>query len=1280
MPLIFVPTDFMLSEAVNAYVEVPKTTALRTLAGIMLILWIAEWVLKGGLTRRYTLARYSTRLRDWLVEQPTRWVVVAAVAYVVVAIITTFLSQNFYISVWGEVSGQFGYSAYTTVSYFIVFAVIATHVKTRDQLWRLLGVIVLTGAVMVAYGVLQRFDADPLDLGETGASRITVTMANPVFTGATFVVTSLLTLGIGLTMLEQRGWSPLRIVLWLALISAQLIAVFWTGSRGSWLIGMPPGLLAFVALPVLAEVISSVVRDRSVPSDLLGLLGLLVLLGFFILAAQLSLLDLWDLPGLPDWHILLGFVGLLGWLSTLILLFQSRFTSGVQIFAKTFPVVASGLLITILVVMLTPTPLNNIELGLRELGGLPNLWTLVGPLGGLALLSILVLSLPPRMVVSVIRSFTKAFLVVVSGLFIALFALGLTFPTPGGPSDGGETAAVTTQVEGEAPDDASEIPEQIPEVESAATQRGLSFRTDIWSASWGLIINRPWFEYESLRISYLRPLVGYGPEMFKYTFPLESPLGGLLSHAHNFFMHHLVEQGILGFLTSVSLFLSFFVVGAVQLWGKWRTYSTTHKWLLIALLATMVGKIGELLVGVARESDLILVWILLAAFVVLPSVMAPAPQAEAASAGAQEPERPPQPRGTRGERRRGGSSRQRDRRARQSGGSPGPQIIPLGVRGGLLLSVVVLLIGWLGWLTWDKNVDYAWAAVLGASARDKFDERTLVSLQEGYDRMAQANDKAPDVPIYYNNLGALFDAYKDFAINNPEANPVPCEEFFSLGPSTNPTGSTQPFARCAEEAYLINLRAFEKNKTAPQAKLTLANSTLRLALLGYSRERGEDISDEAIRYYDELAQMLPLQPNMLANLGEVLLRLDRPGQAVEVYERVQAEHANRLDTEAIRRQLVTSYQAFALSQLKQGQSQEAQETLDETLDKYLAITQGSTDAGTALYLQGVAYRQQGELQQAVNAFEQSLAVDPKAPNSVESRLIKPQEALESLEEFLASGPNPAQSAVVLYLQGLAYQQQNELAKAIEAFEQSLALAGEVSYTSETRRHLVDAYNAESVSQLQSGQAQAAIETLEKYVAITQGSTDAGTALYLQGVAYRQLEELDKSADSLEQSLEVDASGPNAANVHRALGEVYILLRRPQEAVDILEEAIATFGDQINAEQFQQSLVSAYHSLTLSQVQQNQTQEALETLDRYLAVTEGTTDAGTAFYLQGVVYQRLEELEKSLDSLMQSLEVDADGPNVADVHQLLAAVYTALGNQEQADEHARLSEELSESSP
>lgn len=838
VPLIFVPTDFVLSEAVNAYVEVPKTTALRTLVGLMTILWILEWVLKGGLTRRYSIAHYTTRLKKWVVEQPTRWVVVAATFYVVVAIISTFLSVNFFISVWGEVSGQFGYSAYTTVSYFLLFAIIATHLKTRPQLWRLLVVIVGTGALVAFYGFIQRADLDPLDLGETGSARITATMANPVFTGAFLVTSTLMTFGLWLMVLDRWRTSSSRasallVILLGALAAAQFIAVYWTGSRGSWLIGVPPGVLAF---PVLAGV-------------------------------------------------------------------------------------AFGL-----------------------------------------------------------RSFAKTSTVLAVGLLIALFAaLGLD------PSD------------------------WVSSIKSQTVERGVSFRTEIWYDSLKLVWNRPWFEYEGLSLSFIRPLIGYGPELFKYTFPLESPVGGLLSHAHNFFLHHWVEQGILGLFSSMGLFAAFFTVGAAQLWRNRGIYSTTHKWILVVLMATVLGRLGEMMVGVARESDLVPFWIILAIFVVLPSVMRPSPEVETS------PSTPPPPRLGRRERRGGGPGR-RERRTRWSSRGYGGQAIGL-----VLVSAVVVI--FIGWVTWDKNVDYAWAARVAAQARNTFSEARF---QESQQLASKSISKAPDVPIYYNNLAAIYDSYRDYRANNPDAQLPSCAQFVPLKDGASTPQGKPTDAECIEGAYLANLNGFQKNRTSPQAKLMLANSTLKLALLDRNAYKGKDA--EAIRYYRELTQMIPWSWPLFNAWGTAAIRLGRFEEALA------------------------------------------------PLEKSLSITQGSAASARALYLKGLVHRELGETQKAIASFEQNLAISSSNPN-----------------------------------------------------------------VDEVRRQLVITYNAVAAADLNQKRAQEALETLEKSLSITQGSSSSGTALYLQGVAYRELGALEKSVESLERSLEVDGNGPNAAEAHNQLAAVYAAL-------------------------------------------------------------------------------------------------------------------------------------------
>ena len=105
------------------------------------------------------------------------------------------------------------------------------------------------------------------------------------------------------------------------------------------------------------------------------------------------------------------------------------------------------------------------------------------------------------------------------------------------------------------------------------------------------------------------------------------------------------------------------------------------------------------------------------------------------------------------------------------------------------------------------------------------------------------------------------------------------------------------------------------------------------------------------------------------------------------------------------------------------------------------------------------------------------------------------------------------------------------------------------------------------------------------------------------------------------------------------------------------------------------MVNAYNAVAAAQLEQNQAKEALEPLERSLAITQGSSSSGAAFYYQGIAYRQLNELAKAADSFERSLAVDETGPNAVNVHQQLAEVYAALGDQARSDEHAKLYEEL-----
>ena len=817
---------------------------------------------------------------------------------------------------------------------------------------------------------------------------------------------------------------------------------------------------------------------------------LVIVLTMAVLAAQLDVIGVLDFSGVATVRTLAVLVGVLGFLSIVVAMFPSSFSEGVRDFAKTFLLMGSALMVTLLVVTYTYSPIGTVKLAFRDLSFLDArvLLAVFGTMGLLGLLALVVREpravldapgrwkeVPPGVpegtpeylrerwvgLVSIVRGAGAALIAVVrpllvlwdrfrediagaarpslvlaSALVIALLVGGLVTTTtqreqPSTPAlaegDASQTAASVAPVEGK--------------------QRGLSFRNDIWAASWRLVRDRPWFEYEDVSYSFARPLIGYGPELFKYTFPLESPLGGLLSHAHNFFIHHFVEQGILGGFASVGLVLSFFTVGVGQLWRSREEHSAAHRWILIALMATMVGRVAEMMVGVARESDLVTFWVLLATLVVLPSVMKPSHEAagDAGRCPACGEENEPRARacarcgaqletpaveaasaepGTRREERR--ARRERARRTRSSVG-PGAVMSPLRV---LVLTVMSMVIVFVGWLSWDKNVDYAWAATIAATARDNFSGGDL---QTGHRLMARAIAKAPDVPIYYHNVSGIYDAYRQFVTSN-EGDFQSCEAFFSLEPREGRSQLTDgTFAECAEESYLNNLKGFSKNMESPQNKLILANSAMTMAVLGY-----DGLGDETIRYYDELTDMLPKSWHLEDSLGKSQVRLGRY-----------------------------------------------------------------------------------------------------------------QDALDGFEQTISKAGGPGQRAQSLYLQGLAHNGLGQRPEAIASFEKSLDEPSSGGVAPEARQRLLNAYDAQVVEQLNAKTEDEALATLEKYVARTDGSTAAARPLYLKGVAYRQLEDLDLdlALEALQESLEADGEGSFAADVHRLLSTVYTELGDTEAAAE-----------------------------------------------------------------------------------------------------------------------------------
>ena len=239
----------------------------------------------------------------------------------------------------------------------------------------------------------------------------------------------------------------------------------------------------------------------------------------------------------------------------------------------------------------------------------------------------------------------------------------------------------------------------------------------------------------------------------------------------------------------------------------------------MALLAAVGGRVIEEMVGIARVADLTLFWLLLAVFVVLPTVMhSPTPQSQEA-----EP----------------------SRRRRQASGSARP------LDGWFFgrFSVALVLIGLVATLTWVRNVNYVQADILAASAVSYLQ-------QENYPRSLELIDRslelAPDVPIYYRYRALLWDV------------------------SARRAESPDDKIALAQEAHRTLKEGLEVNPLAVESRHSLADSSLKLVRLG-EREKKQ----EAVALYQSLAALLPRHWRPHNWLAVAYLDLGEPGKALE---------------------------------------------------------------------------------------------------------------------------------------------------------------------------------------------------------------------------------------------------------------------------------------------------------------------------------------------------------------------------------------------------------------
>ena len=263
--------------------EPDKISLIRSISLVMLLAYLVK-VLDGGRLWLPAAARatqggnhvpaasadeqpsFEWRLRS-LWRQPLLLpVLLLAVAYA----LSTLLSISPAVSWWGSYHRLQG--AYTFFSYLIIALLTAAHLRQPAQLRRLQHTIIVTSLPVSVYGIFQHFGKDPLPWGQDVSARIASSAGNPIFLAAHLIMAFFLTLERAFSCFayllkdpvqphgdahpEEELQTPaadnsLSGVLsggsYLFVLVVQLLAIFWSQSRGPWL-GLASGTYIFVLL------------------------------------------------------------------------------------------------------------------------------------------------------------------------------------------------------------------------------------------------------------------------------------------------------------------------------------------------------------------------------------------------------------------------------------------------------------------------------------------------------------------------------------------------------------------------------------------------------------------------------------------------------------------------------------------------------------------------------------------------------------------------------------------------------------------------------------------------------------------------------------------------------------------------------------------------------------------------------------------------------------------------------------------------------------------------
>ncbi|RLT38347.1 MAG: hypothetical protein DWI61_06770, partial [Chloroflexi bacterium] len=232
--------------------EPDKLAVVRTLALVVAALAATRAFDAGWNPLRQKFPKpTAASVRTWLVSNPLP---AAALLYLLLAVISTAFSISPSQSLWGSYARAQG--LYSLLAYALLALAAHSQIRTMRQLWRLIDTLIYVSIPMSFYGIMQRFGLDTYQWQQFFTqTRITSTLGNPIFVGGFLVpiipLTAAALLHAGHLLRTARPRTSahwLRAAIYAVSIPLQLLALWYTGSRGPVLAVVPGLMLAGLVL------------------------------------------------------------------------------------------------------------------------------------------------------------------------------------------------------------------------------------------------------------------------------------------------------------------------------------------------------------------------------------------------------------------------------------------------------------------------------------------------------------------------------------------------------------------------------------------------------------------------------------------------------------------------------------------------------------------------------------------------------------------------------------------------------------------------------------------------------------------------------------------------------------------------------------------------------------------------------------------------------------------------------------------------------------------------